>query len=81
MKFTKRSAQWRRHLQRKKKLVEILGGKVAATHSSAEVRMKHAPPLEPAAPAPKQVPDTPLAYQRRVAYFRRRAEQKREVRP
>jgi hypothetical protein len=47
MKFTKRSIRHRKSLERKKQLVQILGGTVAATHSSAEVPMRHAAPKLP----------------------------------
>jgi hypothetical protein len=42
MRFTPVSARWRRQTERKKRLIEILGGKVAATHSTGEVPMRHA---------------------------------------
>lgn len=42
MRFTQGSARWRRRLERKKRAVELLGGRVAATHSSEEVPMRQA---------------------------------------
>lgn len=44
MRLARRSASWRRQLERKKRLVEVLGGKVAATHSSSEVPMRQTMP-------------------------------------
>jgi hypothetical protein len=69
MRFTKRSIRWRRALERKKELVEILGGKVAATHGTAEVPMRHAAPQA----KPLTPPLSPQELARR-AYARRRAE-------
>jgi hypothetical protein len=79
MRFTRRSIRWRRQLERKKELVEILGGKVAATHSTAEVAMRHAPQsLLPSKSAEANVPSTAVtdedaAKLSRLAYARRRA--------
>jgi hypothetical protein len=70
MRFTKRSIRWRKQLERKKQLVEILGGTCAATHATAEVPMRHAtrPPLAPPA---TRAPLTPQEFNRR-AYARRK---------
>jgi glycerol-3-phosphate dehydrogenase len=67
MRFTKRSIRYRRALERKKQLVTILGGKVAATHSTAEVVMRHATPVVKS-PAPlSNVDSARLGYARRKA--------------
>jgi hypothetical protein len=81
MKFTKRSIAWRKQLERKKQLVEILGGKCAATHGTAQVPMRHAtkpPLLRPASKSIAQgcyvttpAPLTPQEFNRR-AYARRK---------
>jgi hypothetical protein len=59
----------------KKRAIVLLGGKVAATHSTEEVVMLHAM-QKPVAPTPTVVNDKNAA---RQAFRRRRAE--REARP
>jgi hypothetical protein len=78
MKFTKRSIRYRRHLERKKEAVVLLGGKVAATHGTHEVPMKHAtsPAPENHSQVPAQPSPAPLSPQElaRRAYAHRRKE-------
>jgi hypothetical protein len=47
MKFTRRSIARRKHLERQKQAIVLLGGKIAATHSTSEVPMRHAAPKPP----------------------------------
>ena len=68
MKFTQRSIRRRKQLQRQKQLVEILGGKVAATHSTEEVPMRHSHKAVMAEP----VATLTAKEQARQAYQRRR---------
>jgi hypothetical protein len=69
MKFTKRSIRHRKSLERKKQLVQILGGTVAATHSSAEVQMRHAAPKRPPSPEQLLPPSPPRNTRIRFAHL------------
>jgi hypothetical protein len=85
MKFTKRSAQWRRSLERKKKAIRFLGGQVKATHGTHELPMRHAmvatERATPAEPTTEKTtaPVRTLAAERRSAFHRRWRE--KEARP
>jgi hypothetical protein len=70
MRFTRRSIRYRRALERKKQLVTLLGGVVAATHSTAEVLMRHATPVvkSPAPSHPVQLAHLPPAERARAGY-------------
>ena len=82
MRFTRRSFRWRKHLERKKRLIEILGGVVAATHSTDEVPMRQAMQKVVVPTSSKPEPTRPRAADpnfARLAFKRRRLA--REARP